>query len=449
MARRPRTLRIEPRSGRGPGLSPERSFLLELPDFEGDPAAEQAAALARLRALCDPSERPLVAWAGPEFARGAAAFAAERRALARPELPDLGRWLRVRLNLPFGPRELLAAWGTPLAALHPCRPAEAGARAHEAAPDPARMPGEVVWQPNLGAPPGGLGVALVEGWPHQAGVGVRVGFAAAGYQRGHPDLRHVPVEELSEPDPDQAGLGTWIMGVLFARPLQEGLTGICPRAGAVFRQPLSAREGEGPVVSWADAVDALAAELAAGDVLLLAAAPGGLPVEDDPAAFDAIRLAVARGVHVVESAGDADLDLDDPARGGRWDRARRDSGAILVTGYLRQPLPPPPAPSRIHGNRGSRVDAHAPSPIYTTRPAGEQRQLAQWFQGAASASAQVAGVVAFASAARKLATGEPVAPGSLRAALRASGTPARVESDRPSCGTQPDLPALLARLREG
>jgi hypothetical protein len=86
-----------------------------------------------------------------------------------------------------------------------------------------------------------------------------------------------------------------------------------------------------------------------------------LPVETDPANFDAIRIAVASGVIVVEAGGNGNNDLDawtDAMGRHRLNRASmdfQDSGAILV-GAANAALPHDRA---SFSNYGSRVDCYA------------------------------------------------------------------------------------------
>ncbi len=436
--------------GRGPGR-PEH-LLVELAAPEGDGAEariqQQRQAIARLEALQDGMGRAMVSWAAPEVRRDPAALLAERDALERDgaPLPDLTRFLRVRCNLPFGPRDLLDAWGAEAPPrIVPCRDPAERDPPEGAIKELARIPGEVIWQPNLGEPPGGMAVFDSAPWPAQAGHGVKLAFLAPGYQRAHPDYRHLEVRELRPTHRHDRGLGTWTLGVLFAQPIHAGLVGVCPRAEPVFVRPWSQRGG-GNIHSCADAIDLACTALAPGDVLLLAHTGLALPAELDLAAFAAIQLATARGIHVVEAAGDAPHDLDQHDHGGAFDPALRDSGAILVTGYMRHPLPPPTTGTRIRGARGRRVDLHAPSPIYTVKPTGTDRHLVQWFQGSTSAATQVAGVVAVASGVERQRTGRPVPPARMRALLKATGTPAMLEADLPVAGVQPDLGRLLKAL---
>jgi len=434
---------------RSKSRSPSQQLLVELSDPQSTDDRKQI--LRHLRTLTDDLGRDMVSWAMPEvLPRTTAALIHRLEQLGQGADPSLdpGRFLRLRLNPPYAADDLLAAWGD--------GPPPTLTKRDDAAPDGspdgaikelARMPGEVLWQPNLGETPGGMAVFEQDLWPSQAGQGVRVAFLAPGYQPTHPDYRQLEVKDLRPPKRHDRGLGTWTLGVLFAQPIHEGLVGICPRAEAVFVRPWTERPGGGEHHSSADAVALACTALRAGDVLLLAHTGKALPAEGDPATFTAIHLATALGIHVVQAAGDDPHDLDDPEHGDAFQRAQRDSGAVMVTGYLRRPLPPPMITTRIRGAFGTRVDAHAPAPIYTTKPSGTHRHLVQWFQGSTAAATQVAGVIAVASAAEQQRTGSPVTPARMRALLTATGTPAMMESDKAIAGTQPNLGALLEGLK--
>ncbi len=424
-------------------------LLVELapPPAGEDRAAWQRAALRDLEGLQDVLGRGLVSWATPEVQpRIARQLAARCAALGGAEPPALDRFLRVRLAPPSTAADLRTAWGDD--GSHTITgsgdPGPQG-RLEGAIKELARIPGEVLWQPNLGEPPGGMAVFDSPVWPASAGQGVRLAFLAPGYQRDHPDYRHLEVRDLRPPVRHDRGLGTWTLGVLAAQPIHAGLVGICPKVQPVFVRPWTERPGLGDLHSTADAAALACTVLQAGDVLLLAHAAAAGPVERDLATFAAIQLATALGIHVIQAAGDRALDLDGPEHQGLYDRSLRDSGAVMVTGYLRRPLPPPSA-IRIWGAHGTRIDAHAPAPIYTTKPSGTHRHLVQWFQGSTAAATQVAGVVALASGAVQQQGGAPVDPERMRALLTATGTPAMMESDRAIAGTQPNLGALLKAL---
>ena len=113
--------------------------------------------------------------------------------------------------------------------------------------------------------------------------------------------------------------------------------------------------------------------LSRGDVLLLEVQRGRFPTEIDPADLDAIRLASALGVIVVEAAGNGNYHLDrvrDPADGRtfrRGDSRFVDSGAIFV-GASMSALPHDRAP---FSNFGSRVDCYAWGEGVTTAGYGD------------------------------------------------------------------------------
>lgn len=90
---------------------------------------------------------------------------------------------------------------------------------------------------------------------------------------------------------------------------------------------------------------------------LLREQPDGLrrlPVELEPAIFDAIRAATCLGISVVEPASDGGLDLDEEPLAGAFDRSQRDSEAIVVG--AREAAR---AEVLAASNRGSRIDAFA------------------------------------------------------------------------------------------
>jgi hypothetical protein len=442
------------RSSAPPGRAGQRQaqqLLIELPPPPGSERGLEAAlaqrgeALEGLRDLKDELGRGLVSWAVGEVDAGVLRRLASAHDPEPPMLASLARFLRVRVNPPLTATDLREAWSeTPAPRIFAGHGPAEPLFPEGAIKELARIPGEVLWQPNLGEPPGGLAVFEHPDWPGRAGQGVKLAFLAPGYERKHPDYRELEVRELRSPTHDK-GLGTWTLGVLFAQSIHRGLVGICPRAEPLFLRPWTER-GPSVIHSGADAIALACTALGPGDVLLLAHTGLGPPTEDDPAAFTAIRLATALGIHVVEAAGDSATDLDDEAQQGRYDRAQRDSGAVMVTGYLRQPRPPP-SPTRVRGAWGRRVDCHAPAPIYTTKPSGARRHLAQWFQGSSAAAVQVAGVVAIASGALRAVRGAAIDPTTMRRLLTATGTPAMMETDRSIAGTQPNLMALIEALR--
>lgn len=139
-----------------------------------------------------------------------------------------------------------------------------------------------------------------------------------------------------------------------------------------------------------------------GDVLLLEVQRGRFPTEIDAADFDAVRLASALGVIVVEAAGNGNYDLDqirEPVDGRtfrRGDSRFGDSGAIFV-GAAYSALPHDRAP---FSNFGSRVDCFAWGEGVTTAGFGDlggegvDEYLSNTFNGTSSAAPIIAGAAA-------------------------------------------------------
>src|SRR5205085_4798888 len=143
-----------------------------------------------------------------------------------------------------------------------------------------------------------------------------------------------------------------------------GGVGIAPSChGRVVSQQRSAASYNTP-----DAILDAAAKMAFGDVLLLEAQEydpvGGLyywPVEIADATYDAIRLATALGIVVVEAGCNGAYDLDAYTNlSGKeiFDRSSsdfRDSGAIMVgAGSFASPHP-----RLAFSNLGNRIDGYA------------------------------------------------------------------------------------------
>ncbi len=160
--------------------------------------------------------------------------------------------------------------------------------------------------------------------------------------------------------------GTAVLGEIAAKEgNRRGVIGIVSNAGRVVVASHFRSEGTLQQASNSRVADAIVAlttgnnpPLEAGDVLLLEVQRGGLPTTVDPLDFDAVRLAVANGVIVVEAAGNGGFDLDRLAKtvdGRSFDRRHgdfRDSGSIMV-GAAHAAVPHNRAP---YSNHGTRID---------------------------------------------------------------------------------------------
>ena len=192
--------------------------------------------------------------------------------------------------------------------------------------------------------------------------------------------------------------------------------------------------------------------LSPGDVLLLEVQRGRLPTEIDAADFDAIRLATALQVVVVEAAGNGGIDLDryvDPDTGRSLSRRAasfRDSGAIFG-GAARAALPHDRAP---FSNFGTRLDCFAWGESVTScgygdlGGAGTTDYYTNTFSGTSSASPIIAGAAALVQRLRRVCGVDPLRPAAMRALLSDPATGTRQGPNVAGfIGVMPDLGAIL------
>ncbi|HEY2372635.1 MAG TPA: S8 family peptidase [Gaiellaceae bacterium] len=206
------------------------------------------------------------------------------------------------------------------------------------------------------------GINAEYAWTFTGGDGQSVGFVdmEQGWTLNHEDLVGAAISLISGDNHNYWGHGTGVLGEVVAVDNTKGDVGIAPSATArVISQWRTAG-----TFNNADTIVAAAAAMAFGDVLLLEAQTnyGGyslVPIEVEPAVFDAIRLATALGIVVVEAAGNGGNDLDTYMDGGqkvlnRTDSSFKDSGAIMV-GAASSTAPH----SRLgFSNFGSRIDCY-------------------------------------------------------------------------------------------
>jgi serine protease len=308
----------------------------------------------------------------------------------------------------------------------------------------------------LGPAPDGLGFDEAARWPGGTGEWVAVADLEYGWQPEHEDLGATLDAAAWGWDSGYYDYhGNAVLGQLFAGDDGYGVTGMVPDAEALVVSPYDADRR----YDIAAAIDGAASLLDAGDVLLIEqqswANGNYAPVEVDPAVFDAIALAVAKGIVVVEPTGNGGQDLDAAAWGGWFDRSLRDSGAILVGGGW-SPEGGGQARTWSGGScYGGRVDlqgwydsivtattrGYSPDLFY---PGGDELQAyTSAFGGTSGASPMVAGAAAVVQSVAWELWGQPWDPLDLRAALVGTGTPQPADDLDHPIGPLPDLRRML------
>jgi hypothetical protein len=216
--------------------------------------------------------------------------------------------------------------------------------------------------------------------------------------------------------------------------------------------------GGGPVENQPAAIAEAAGFLEQGDVLLLEMQTGAAddklwPVELLDAEFEAIQLATAAGIVVIEPAGngnnvDVGSNLDEPVTRTGEDTPRgflvpghadfRDSGAIMV-GAATSALPRRRMP---WSNFGARVDVHSwGENIFTTTIDSNYDSNYHTFEGTSGAAPIVAGA-ALSIQGMLRANNRGKVPGlEMRNLIKIGGRSTSNAVDK--IGVQPDLRALI------
>ncbi|MEA2184820.1 MAG: hypothetical protein QOF69_4005, partial [Solirubrobacteraceae bacterium] len=272
-------------------------------------------------------------------------------------------------------------------------------------------------------------------WTQTGGEGQGVGVVdlEQGWRLGHEDLASKAPTLIFNVNRDGVGTyvgnhGTAVLGEIAADDNTRGVVGIAPSLASL--RVTSYFDGV-TAVHVADAALAALPTMNAGDVLLMEVQRGSalLPTETDPADFDAIRLASARGIIVVAAAGNGGSDLDAWTDVGGFFRLNRghpdfrDSGAVMVGAAL----------SGIVGgshtrwsssNFGSRIDCYGWGTNVTTTGYGDltpgapiDQSYTAVFNGTSSAAPIVVGAAVLTQSMYLAATGTRLSPGQMRAIL--------------------------------
>lgn len=376
--------------------------------------------------------------------------------LAATDFDDRARWVRVlaptRMQADVVLARLLADPGVEQAFIAPeITLATQERRASIDESCPITTPSFESYQGYLGPAPHGIDAPAA--WRRgQRGAGVWFADIEGGWNDEHEDLpgdriRHVGGTKFR--DPMWRAHGTAVLGEVVGRDNGKGVVGIAPDVERVFTSSIGG-------TTVANAIDVAAKNLRAGDVLLIELQGGGprgryVPVEYWDDVFDAIKAATKRGVVVVEAAGNGGENLDHATYKRKFDRAKRDSGAIMV-GAGGPPRGGYADRERLDfSNYGGRVDVQGWGRKVATLDYGDlqacsgaDRHYTGEFSGTSSASPIVAGAAVIVQGVAK-SRGRLLAPTQIRDLLRTTGTPQLGDTSE-QIGPRPDLERAIKAL---
>ncbi len=301
-------------------------------------------------------------------------------------------------------------------------------------------------------------------WTQTNGNGTGVGCVdlEQGWFLSHEDLPNPTL--IFNDNKDGVGTykgnhGTAVLGEIVGVDNDRGIVGIAPAATArVVSHYESASDTN---LHVADAIIAAVDVMPVGDVLLLEVQRGfdPYPTETDMADFDAIRLATALGIIVVEAAGNGNNDLDawvDPVTGD--DRLNRtsneflDSGAIMV-GSSDSDVETDNGHNRLGtSNYGSRIDCYGWGTNIVTAGygfldpgTGDDSTYTDSFGGTSGASPMIVGVALIVQSIYENNAGNRLSSGQMRALLSdpALGTPQSTTGIAGNINVMPNLRQII------
>jgi hypothetical protein len=302
----------------------------------------------------------------------------------------------------------------------------------------------------LNAAPQGIDARYA--WGFAGGDGAGIGFVdmEQGWNLSHEDLAAAGITLISGSNTAYFSHGTSVLGEVLQVDNTVGGVGIAP---AGVGRVISQHQPGG--YNTAGAIIDAVAHMAFGDVLLLEAQEydpvGGQyfwPVEVADGNYDAIRLATALGIVVVEAGCNGGYDLDAYVNLGgqaifnRGAAGFRDSGAIMVgAGDATDPH------ARLSfSNHGSRVDVYAwgeSVDTTTTNATGtDNTAYTGGFNGTSSASPIISGAAMILQGIAEASLGYRFSPRELRRLIVIGGTPSQTPAtDR--IGVMPNLRAII------
>lgn len=291
------------------------------------------------------------------------------------------------------------------------------------------------------------------------GNGITITDIEGNWQTSHEDLDKAASGFLiGDVIADQSWLdhGTAVIGVLIGSDNGYGITGIAPEAelGMISIGSMSPAEAIYNAIDSLDAGDIILIELQAPgprhDFAVRQDQEGYICMEYWQANYDAIKYAWAKGIVVVEAAGNGGENFDDQAMYGElFDTTYRNSHALLVgAGY------PASSPTDLeresYSNYGERVNLQGyGSEVYTTGygdlfdGGGDPDQYyTTGFGGTSSASPIIAGAAATVQGYMKANFGTVLTSDYIRDILYETGT-AQLGNTLEHIGPRPNLDSAI------
>jgi len=319
----------------------------------------------------------------------------------------------------------------------------------------------------LPAGQGGIDAVHARSIPGGDGSGVRVADIEYSWNWQHEDLKKLTVagtwirqgSRITDPFNDN-GHGTAVLGEMVGDANGYGVRGLVNGATPHYVNVTSPETGYNP----ANAVVLASRKLSAGDVILIEQQfPGPSPCtgfvapEWIPSIYDAVSSAVRRGIHVVQTAGNGNVNLDDTrCFGSPFPGGRPDSGSIIVGAGSPWPTAwcsmRQAARSRLgFSTYGRRVNVQGVGQCVTSTGYGDiyngggNALYTGRFSGTSSSAPIVTAAVAALSGIAK-ARGKTITPQAMRSLLVETGTPQVGNTGH--IGPLPDLRAAIERLDE-
>ncbi|MCK5711384.1 MAG: S8 family serine peptidase, partial [Hyphomicrobiaceae bacterium] len=309
------------------------------------------------------------------------------------------------------------------------------------------------------AAPDGINARWMWTQPNGEGAGIGIVDVEGGWRVTHEDLvGKTPTLIHGVQYASWEDHGTAVLGEILATDNTVGVVGSAPAINSVRMSSIYDALG---VQHTLDALVAAVAAMSTGEILLIELQTSFRPVETLDDRLDVIRLATARGITVVEPAGNGNYDLDAWTTPGGLQRLNRASADFVDSGAIMVAAAEPTVPhDRVSGaghasNFGSRIDCYAWGKGVVTCGYGDlddgggddDKAYTDTFKNTSSASPIIVSAAALVQSNYQATTGTLLSPVQIRALLAnpATGT-AQGFALAGAIGVMPDLAAIVPTL---